>query len=95
MILLLNLKKVHQQLNYTNTALTTMATQLNHVAIRVEKTKKQVQVPSNLPENSNYSNSISRSFFKTESVPPKDQDSFTQALFNNSLISQFFPKLKP
>ena len=35
-----DLKKVHQQLNYTNTAITTIATQLNHVANRVEETKR-------------------------------------------------------
>jgi len=89
-----DLKKVHQQLNYTNTALITMATQLNHLAIRVEETKKQVQVPSNLPENSNYANSISRPFFKIESVPQKDQDSFTQALSTNSLINQISAQIK-
>ena len=44
-----DLKKVHQQLNYTNTTITTLATQLNHVAIRVEETKKQVLIPSNTP----------------------------------------------
>ena len=58
-----NLKKVHQQLNYTNTALTTLSTQLNHVAIRIEETKKQVQISSNSPEISNYANSISKPFF--------------------------------
>jgi len=32
-----DLQKVHQQLNYTNTAISTIATQLNHVANRVEE----------------------------------------------------------
>jgi len=35
-----DLKKVHQQLNYTNTAISTIATQLSHVANRVEETKR-------------------------------------------------------
>ena len=66
-----DLKKVHQQLNYTNTALTTMATQLNHVIIHIEETKKQEYVPSDLPESSNYANSISKPFFK-QTVFPKN-----------------------
>jgi len=80
--------------NGTTTGTTTMATQLNNIAIRVEETKKPVDVPSNLLENSNYANSISRPFFKIESVPPKDQDSFTQALSNNSLTNQISAQIK-
>jgi len=89
-----DLKKVHQQLNYTNTTITTIATQLNHVAIRVEETKKQEQVPSNAPEGSNYANSISKPSFKIESVPPKDQESFTHAFSNTSLLNQILTQIK-
>jgi len=64
-----DLKKVHQQLDYTNTALTVVATQLNHVAIRVEETKMHVQVPSIPAEDFSYTNSISKPFFKTDSIP--------------------------
>lgn len=35
-----DLKKVHQQVNYTNTLLHTIADQLNHVSIKLEETKK-------------------------------------------------------
>ena len=35
-----DLKKVHQQLDYTNTILHTIADQLNHVSIRIEETKR-------------------------------------------------------
>jgi len=89
-----DLKKVHLQLNYTNTAITTIATQLNHVAIIVEETKRKDKVPSNTPEGSNYANSISKPFFKIESVPQKDQDSFTQAFSNASLINQISTQIK-
>jgi len=58
-----DLTKVHQQLNYTNTALTTLSTQLNHVSICIEETKKQVQISSNPPESLNYANSMSKPFF--------------------------------
>jgi len=61
-----DLKKFHQQLNYTNTAITTIATQHNHVANRVEETKRQIPIPSNTLENSTYANSISKPFFKVE-----------------------------
>jgi len=86
------LKKVHQQLSYTNTALTTMATQLNHVAIRIEETKKQVQVqvPSIPLEGSSYANSISKPLFKTDSIPKKHEDELTKAWSNSSLINQIF-----
>jgi len=83
-----DLKKVHQQLNYTNTALTTMATQLNHVAIRIEETKKQVLVPSIPPEGSSYANSVSKPFFKTDSIPKAHEDALTKAWSNNSILNQ-------
>ena len=89
-----DLKKVHQQLNYTNTAITTITTQLNHVVIRVEETKKQERVPSNTPKGSNYANSISKSFFKIESVPPKDQESFTHAFSDTLLLNQISTQIK-
>jgi len=74
--------------------MTTLATQLNHVAIRVEETKKQVPIPLNTSEGSNYANSISKPFFKVETIPQKDQDSFTQAFSNASLINQISTQIK-
>jgi len=60
----------------------------------VEETKKQIQVPSHTPEGSNYANSISKPFFKVENVPQKDQDSFTQAFSDTSLINQISTQIK-
>jgi len=40
-----------------------MANQLNHVAIRIEETKKQPQVPSIPPEGFSYANSVSKTIF--------------------------------
>jgi len=59
-----DLQKVHQQLNYTNTAISTIATQLNHVANRVEEIK--AQIPSSSCNTNNYANSISKPFFKSK-----------------------------
>jgi len=81
-----DLQKVHQQLNYTNTVITTIASQLNHVANRVEVTK--TQHPSTSKTNENYANNISKPFFKVKSVPRKDQDDFTTAFSNAALLKQ-------
>jgi len=56
-----DLQKVHQQLNFTNTAISTIATQLNHVANRVEANK--AQIPSSPNTAKTYANSISKPFF--------------------------------
>uniref|UniRef100_A0A7C9DSG7 Uncharacterized protein n=1 Tax=Opuntia streptacantha TaxID=393608 RepID=A0A7C9DSG7_OPUST len=87
-----DLQKVHQQLNYTNTAISTIATQLNHVANRVEATKAQIPASSGNVEN--YANSISKPFFKVESVSRKDQDDFTTAFSNTSLLKQISQQIK-
>ena len=79
-----DLQKVHQQLNYANTAISTIATQLNHVANRVEETK--VQIPSSFSHPETYANSISKPFFKVESVSSKAQDDFTTAFSNACLL---------
>ena len=87
-----DLQKVHQQLNYTNTVVSTIATQLNHVANRVEETK--AQIPNFAGNANNYANSISKPFFKVESVSRKDQDDFTTAFSNASLLKQISQQIK-
>jgi len=62
--------------------------------IGLKKLKNKCKFLRTSPRISNYANSISRPFFKTESVPPKDQDLFTQALCNNSLINQISDQIK-
>jgi len=81
-----DLQKVNQQLNYTNTAISTIVAQLNHIANRVEETKQQLPSPSAKVDN--YANRISKPFFKVESVSRKDQDDFTAAFSNASLLKQ-------
>ena len=88
-----DLQKVHQQLNYTNTAISTIATQLNHVANRVDA-KAQAQIPSSSSNPKTYANSISKPFFKVNSVPRKDQDDFTTAFSNASLLKQISQQIK-
>jgi len=39
------------------------------VAIRIEETKKQVQISSNSPKSSNYANGISKPFLKQKVFP--------------------------
>jgi len=46
-----DLKKVHQQANNTSTILQTIATQLNHVSLRIEETK---QPPSTTSPSTSY-----------------------------------------
>jgi len=87
-----DLQKVHQQFNYTNTAISTIATQLNHVANRVEATEEQI--PSASGNADNYANSISKPFFKVESISRKDQDDFTAAFSNASLLKQISQQIK-
>jgi len=83
-----DLKKVHQQLNYSYIALTTMATQLSHVGIRIKETKKQILIRSIPSEGSSYTNTISKPFFKTDSIPKKHEEACTQAWSNSSLINR-------
>jgi len=87
-----DLQKVHQQLNYTNTAISTIATQLNHVANRVDASK--APIPSSSGTIETYANSISKPFFKVDSVSRKDQDDFTTAFSNASLLKQISPQIK-
>ena len=89
-----DLKKFHQQLNYTNTAISTIATQLSHVANRVEETKRQIPNSANVPDGSTYANSISKPFFKIDSVSSKDQEVFTPEFANISLLKQISKQIK-
>ena len=69
-----DIHKIHQQLNFTNTAISTIAGQLNHVATRLD----DIQTP--IPNSSeNYANNVSKPFFKVEGVSHKDQEDFTTA----------------
>ena len=84
-----DVQKIHQQLNYTNTAISTLAGQLNHVATRMD----DIQTP--IPNSTaNYANSISKPFFKVDSVSRKDQEDFTTAFSNTMLLNQITQQLK-
>jgi len=61
-----DVQKIHQQLNYTNTAISTIATQLNQVATRLDTPS---QTPSSSITTETYANTISKPFFKVEGVP--------------------------
>jgi len=84
-----NVQKLHQQLNYTNTAISTLAGQLNHVATRMD----DIQTP--IPNSTEtYANGISKPFFKFDGVSRKDQDDFTNAFSNTMLLNQITQQLK-
>ena len=69
-----------------------MATQLNHVANRVDATKSPIPSSSSNPKT--YANSISKPFFKVEGVSRKDQEDFTTAFSNASLLKQISQQIK-
>ena len=83
-----DVQKIHQQLNYTNTAVSTLVGQLNHVVTRMD----DIQTP--IPNSAeNYANSISKPFFRVDSVPRKDQEEFTTAFSNTMLLNQITQQL--
>jgi len=84
-----DVQKLHQQLNYTNTAISTTASQLNHVANKVETPSTSIP-----PRSETYANSVSKPFFKVESVPRKDQEHFTNSFSNASLLMQISQQIK-
>ena len=83
-----DVQKIRQQLNYTNTAISTLAGQLNHVATRMH-----IQTPI-LNSTETYANSISKPFFKVDGVSHKDQDDFMNAFSNTMLLNQITQQLK-
>jgi len=75
-----DLKKVHQQANYTNTILQTIAEQLNQVSIKIAKAKrKQTINPS-----TSHQDSVSKPFFKADSVPGEKMKAYKQAASSNN-----------
>jgi len=69
-----DLKKVHQQVNYTNTILQTIAEQLNQVSAQIAENKRH-QLPKT---NSQNKDDISPPFFKTDSVPKPKLEAYHQ-----------------
>ena len=84
-----NVHKIHQQLNFTNTTLSTLAGQLSYVATRMD----DIHTP--IPNSSEtYANSVSKPFFKVDGVSRKDQEDFTTAFSNTMLLNQITQQLK-
>ena len=82
-------QKLHQQLNFTNTVISTLAGQLNYVATRMD----DIQTP--IPNSAEtYANSISKPFFKVDDVSRKDQEDFTTAFSIIMLLNQITQQLK-
>jgi len=68
-----------------------MANQLNHVVLRIEETNKQTKIPL---QGLSYAKSISKPFFKTDSVPKAREDALTKAWSNNHLLNQISEEIK-
>ena len=67
-----DLKKVHQQVNYTNTILQTVADHLNKVSIQILEAKmQQIVSPRTTQEDS-----VSKLFFKTDSIPQHKMEAY-------------------
>jgi len=75
-----DLKKVHQQVNYTNTILQTIAEQLNQVSTQIAEVKRtQIVNPS-----TSHHDGVSKPFFKTNSVPRDKMEAYQQAASSNN-----------
>jgi len=87
-----DVQKLHQQLNCTNTVISTIASQLNHVANKVDTPKTPIARTSTTVET--YANTISKPFFQVEGVSGKDQEDFTTTFSNASLLQQISQQIK-
>ena len=86
---ILMFKKIHQQLSFTNTAISSLTGQLNYVGAKIDD--MQTPIPSS---SETYATSISKPFFKVDSVSRKDQEDFTTAFSNTVLLNQITQQLK-
>ena len=77
-----DVQKIPQQLNFTNTAISPLAGQLNYVATRMDDMQTPIRNSSET-----YANSISKPFFKVDGVSRKDQEDFTTAFSNTMLLN--------
>jgi len=84
-----DVQKIHQQLNFTNTAISSLAGQLNYVATRIDDI--QTLIPSSSETDAT---SISKPFFNVDGVSRKDQEDFTTTFSNTVLLNQITQQLK-
>ena len=84
-----DIKKIHQQANYTNTILNTIARQLDHVSTKIDSTHKAIKIPKHQPS---YDNTISKSFFKTDSIPKRNEEPYLKATssVNSQLLTVIY-----
>ena len=68
-----DVQKIHQQLNYTNTAISTIATQLNQVATRIDTPNQTV---SSSQTKETYANTVSKPFSKLKVSLEKIRNTF-------------------
>jgi len=84
-----DVQKIHQQLNFTNAAISSLVGQLNYVATRID----DIQTP--IPGSSEtYATSISKPFFKVDGVSHKDQEDFMTTFSSTVLLNQITQQLK-
>ena len=78
-----DLKRFHQQANYTNTILNTIAQQFNHTSLRIEWMNTLTKIPKQL---SSYADNISQPFFKMGSIP-KEMKSLSSKPLQMPIVS--------
>jgi len=69
MVKLDDLKKVHHQVNYTNTLLQSFTEQLNHISTKINSQKGKIEIGEVSPNPHNLVDNISKPFFKVDSIP--------------------------
>ena len=73
-----DVQKIHQQLNYTNTAISTIATQLNQVATRLD-------TPNPTPSSSKTTETYANTIFPN----PFSKSKVSLEKIRNTLLSRF------
>ena len=82
-----DLKKVHHQVNFTNTMLQSIAEQLNEVSTKIESQKGKIGLDKASSSTHNLVDNISKPFFKMDTVPKQNEEAFvTKSKENASLL---------
>ena len=89
------LKKVHHQVNYTNTPLQLITEQLNEVSTKIDSQKGKIGLGEASCSTHNLVDNISKPFFKMDSVPKQNEEAFVRnSKKNASLLNGITYQLK-
>jgi len=71
-----DLKKVHHQVNFTNTLLQSIAEQLNDVSTKIDNQKGKIGLGEASSSTHNLVDNISEPFFKMDTIPKQNKEAF-------------------